>query len=42
MKRELIQAILDERAEYEQLKAHNEELQKKIILNETIKQEQFA
>ncbi len=42
MKRELIQAILDERAEYEQLKTHNEELQKKIILSETIKQEQFA
>jgi hypothetical protein len=39
MKRELIQAILDERAEYEQLKKMNESLQQRIILSETIKQE---
>lgn len=39
MKRELIQAILDERAEYEILKRQNEELQRKIILSETTKSE---
>ena len=32
MKRELINAIEDERREYEQLKRQNEECQKKIIL----------
>ena len=37
MKRELIQAIEDERAEYMQLKKLNESLQMKIILSETIK-----
>ena len=42
MKRELIQAILDERAEYEILKRQNEELQRKIILSETTKSEQYA
>ena len=42
MKRELIQAILDERAEYETLSRQNEELQKKIILSDTIKAEQFS
>jgi hypothetical protein len=42
MKRELIQAILDERAEYEQLKKMNESLQQRIILSETIKQESFT
>lgn len=42
MKRELIQAILDERAEFEILSRENEDLQKRIILRETVKQEQVS
>ena len=41
MKKELIQAIHDERQEYETLKRQNEELQKKIILSDTNTREQY-
>jgi hypothetical protein len=40
MREELIKAIKDELAEYKQLKETNLSLQKRIILRETVKQEQ--
>lgn len=42
MKRELIQAILDEHEEYIKLSAENEDKQRKIILADTIKQDQVT